>query len=75
MSAALIAAIAVALAFAFTNGIHDAADAIAASIVSAVPCRYHGVLSAAAPPFCAFGLRRRFRCLSGTVASSSSSAG
>ncbi len=34
MSAALIAAIAVALAFAFTNGIHDAADAIATLVVT-----------------------------------------
>jgi PiT family inorganic phosphate transporter len=34
VSAALIAAIAVALAFAFTNGIHDAADAIATLVVT-----------------------------------------
>ncbi len=48
MSAGLVAAIAVALAFAFTNGIHDASDAIATLVVTRAATPLAAVTLAAA---------------------------
>ena len=47
MSAGLVAAVAMALAFAFTNGIHDASDAIATLVITRAASPMAAVILAA----------------------------